>query len=277
MSPKNFSRLLVYSSRPWAAMGCWSVGGSGIVLRVNSCLNSYGEAMMRVSFLFLVAMILSGFTQPGWTTSKAYMTNGETRLGYINILDGRVTIRGEDRLFQFAERAVHRIEHVTGDTSLVGTGDVFLREKPEKLSRNLIFVPKGCEVIIKSATGNWVKVEAYGGKRRTEGYVLAEELSDSVYLNPPLYPGIIFKDPPPNLKDRFLDKNKVIDRELLKQQFPAFFEKANETDFGLLSQRLYGTTPQGVIDQKKTAEDQKGTATKQDEDLVPRPVEPSSR
>ncbi len=233
--------------------------------------------MKRVSIPFFLAVILTSGAQPVWATAKAYMANGETRVGFIHVLDGRVTIRGEDRLFQFAEKAVHRIEHVTGDTALVGKDNVFLREKPEKLSRNLIYAPKGCEVIVISATGDWVKVEVYGGKRLTQGYVLAEELSDSVYLNPPLLPNIKFKDPPPSLKERYPDRNKPFDQKITPEMLTPFFGGANETDFGLLSHRLYGTTPQGVVDQQKALEEQKGMATSRDEDLAPRSLEPSNQ
>jgi hypothetical protein len=236
-----------------------------------------GKAMMRVLFLFLMVLVLSVPAQPGWSTAKAYMTNGETRVGYIHILDGRVTIRGEDRLYQFPERAVHRIEHVTGETTLVGKDNVSLREKPENLSRNLIFVPKGCEVIVKSATGNWVQVEAYGGKRLTQGYVLADELNDSVYLNPPILPNIKFMDPPPSLKEKYPDRTKPFTQQITPEMLTPFFGTARETDFGMLSQRLYGTTPEGVADQQKAIQDQKGTAATRDEDLVPRPVDSSTR
>ena len=233
--------------------------------------------MMRILFCSFMMVLLGSLANPGWSTAKAYMTNGETRVGFIHVLDGRVTIRGEDRLFQFAERAVHRIEHVTGDTALVGKDNVFLREKPEKLSRNLIYAPKGCEVIVISATGEWVKVEAYGGKRLTQGYVLADELSDSVYLNPPLLPNIKFKDPPPSLRERYPDRNKPVNQNITPEMLTPLVGAANETDFGMLSQRLYGTTPQGVVDQQKALEEQKGTATTRDEDLAPRSVEPANQ
>ncbi|MBK7493844.1 MAG: hypothetical protein IPI28_00015 [Candidatus Omnitrophica bacterium] len=75
-------------------------------------------------------------------TSKVYMTNGETRVGFTHVLDGRVTIRSEDRLFQFPERAVHRIRHVTGDTS-PWKRRCLPPEDPRPLSNNLVFIPKG--------------------------------------------------------------------------------------------------------------------------------------
>lgn len=231
--------------------------------------------MTRVSFVLFLSILLCSLAQPGWTTAKVYLTNGETRVGFVHVLDGRVTIRGEDRLYQYAQRAVHRIEHVTGDTALAGKDDLFLREKPEKLSRNLIFVPKGCEVIVRSTTGDWAMVEVYGGKRFTQGYVLATELSDAVYLNPPLLPNIKFKDPPPSLKDKYPDRKKPRPKKLSPEMLTPFFEGAEETDFGMLSQRLYGTTPEGVMEQKKAVEDQKGTSAQKDEDLLPRPVEPT--
>ncbi len=232
--------------------------------------------MMRVSTFFVALLILCGLAETGWPISKAYMTNGETRVGFIHVLDGRVTIRGDDRLFQFPERAVHRIEHVTGDSTLVGKNDVFVREKPEKLSRNLIYVPKGCEVTIKSVTGDWVKIQVYGGTRFTEGFVLAEELNDSVYLNPPRLPNIKFHDPPPSLKDRYPDRKKPR-QQITPEMLTSYFGGVNETDFGMLSQRIYGTTPQGVMDQQKALQEQKGTSTSRDEELGPRPVEPANQ
>jgi hypothetical protein len=183
-----------------------------------------------------VVFLLLLISFPGWTTSKVYLTNGETRLGFVHILDGRVTIRGEDRLFQFPERAVHRIEQVTGDTALIGRENVVLREKPEKMSTNLTFIPKGCEVIVLSSTAEWVRVEVYGGQRQARGFILVEDLNDSVLLNPPIFPNIKFKLPPPSLKDRYPDRNKP-QQPLLSVDELLNTGRLKETDFGkLLSQ-----------------------------------------
>lgn len=210
-------------------------------------------------------------------TSKVYMTNGETRVGFTHVLDGRVTIRGEDRLFQFPERAVHRIEHVTGDTSLVGKDDVFLREKPEPLSNNLVFIPKGCEVIILAREGEWVKVEVYGGQRLAQGFLKVEELSDSVLFNPPLLPNMRFKDPPRRLHRTPKDPDKPIEPLVPLDQLSPFFGAARETDFNKLSQRLYGTTPAGVAEQQQKSQEQRQTQSTRDEDIPARSVESATR
>lgn len=163
-------------------------------------------------------------------TAKVFLTNGETRVGFVNVRDGRVTIRGEDRLFQHGEEAVHRIEHVTGESSLIGKDNILLRETPQKLAKTLIAVPRGCEVNILDRTGEWVKVEAYGGQH--QGYISAEELSDTVLFNPPIRADIVFKAPPPSLKEKFGEqKPRPVDIDEILTSSP-FHQMFNETSFG---------------------------------------------
>ncbi len=162
-------------------------------------------------------------------TAKVFLVNGETRLGAVNVRDGRVTIRGEDRLFQHEEEAVHRIEHVTGESSLIGKDNILLRETPRKLSKTLVAVPKGCEVNILDRTGEWIKVEAYGGQH--QGFVTAEELSDTVLLNPPARADIVFKAPPPSMKEKYGAPNQLpVNIDEIMAAGP-FHEMFNETSF----------------------------------------------
>jgi hypothetical protein len=152
----------------------------------------------------LALLIVSLWNPPAaWPIAKVYLANGETRVGYVNVRDGRVTVRGEDRLFQNPERAVHRIEHVTGDTALIGKDNILLRESAEKLSKTLVAIPKGCEVIVLGRKNDWVQIEVYGGQTLARGFVYSDDLSDSVLLNPPLGPSVKFKDPPPTLREKY--------------------------------------------------------------------------
>lgn len=248
-------------------------------MRLKSCLPFRAKRTTTQGMVFAcLAWCLSLFlVDASFGTSKVYMTNGETRVGYTHVLDGRVTIRAEDRLFQFAERAVHRIEHVTGDTSLVGKDNIILREKPEPLSNTLVFIPKGCEVIILAREGEWVKVEVYGGQRSAPGYLKVDELSDSVLLNPPLIPNMRFKDPPRNLRSRSQDPSKPIEPLVPIDQLSPFFGGANETNFNKISQRLYGTTPEGVAEQEQKKQEQRQTQSILDEDIPAGSVESATR
>ena len=131
-----------------------------------------------------VIVILLGFClqQQVWAVAKVFLKNGETREGAVLARDGRITIKAVDRLFQHPESAVHRIDHVSGETTLVNTDGVLLKEKPERLSKNLIAIPKGCEVRVTGKEADWTRVEVYGGKSLAEGYIHDDDLADSVFL-----------------------------------------------------------------------------------------------
>ncbi|MCA9410768.1 MAG: SH3 domain-containing protein [Candidatus Omnitrophica bacterium] len=141
--------------------------------------------------------------------SKVYLIDGETRLGYTTVRFGRVTVKAVDRLFQHPEEAVHRIEHVTGETTLIGREGILLREKPEKLSKTLIAIPKGCEVHVLDVEGEWVKIRAFAGKDEAIGYLHTDDLSDDVLFHF-VNPTIRFQPPPTNLKD-------LVDREAIRR------------------------------------------------------------
>lgn len=167
--------------------------------------------MLQKIVLLLFLSTLAGFAsmETSWGESKVYLVNGETRVGFVLVRHGRVTVRGVDRLFQYSEEAIHRIEHVTGETTLIGRDGILLREKPERLSKTLVAVPKGCEVYVLEAEGDWVKIRVYAGRDEAIGYLHVDDLSDEVLFNL-VDPRIRFKAPPSNLKD-------LVDREAIRR------------------------------------------------------------
>lgn len=158
---------------------------------------------MKLKFLLYLGAILSvflGTNDAAYAESKVYLIDGQTRLGFVNVRFGRVTVKAVDRLFQHPEEAIHRIEHVTGETTLIGRDGILLREEPEKLSKTLIAIPKGCEVHVEEVEGDWIKVRVYAGRDESVGYLHTEDLSDEVFFHH-VSPQILFKAPPTNLKD----------------------------------------------------------------------------
>jgi hypothetical protein len=230
--------------------------------------------------LSVAAALLAFFLAPplAAATSKVYLVNGETRVGFVNIRDGRVTTRAEDRLFQNPERAVHRIEHVTGDTSLAGKDNLLLREKPEKLSKTLVAIPKGCEVIILGHEADWVKIEVYSTESVARGYIRVEDLSDSVLLNPPSKPGIKFKNPPPSLREKYPDKPQEGGHfpEMIPWLNPAT-NKMEETPFGTFGDSVIKRGLEGLTKRREEMAAQAEHQSATHENVVPRPVNPGSR
>jgi hypothetical protein len=179
-----------------------------------------------ISLVMLLTLLNCGLIPNAFGVAKVFLMDGQTRLGFINVRDGRVTVRGEDRLFQHSERAVHRIEHVTGETTLIGKDNVLLRETPEVYSKNLVAIPKGCEVIVLESTGDWVKIEVYAGETRSLGFVAKDDLSDVVFFNP-VSPDVRFKDPPPTRKERY---GRMKDSDVSQVKFEDLLRMQNETD-----------------------------------------------
>ncbi|NUN97909.1 MAG: SH3 domain-containing protein [Candidatus Omnitrophica bacterium] len=236
-----------------------------------------GRRVLSLSVLVLAVLCSSGAS----ATSKVFLTHGETRLGFVSVRDGRVTVRGEDRLFQHAEDAVHRIEHVTGESSLIGKDNILLRETPQKLTKTLIALPKGCEVNILDRTGEWIKVEAYGGQH--QGFVSAEELSDTVLFNPPIRADIVFKAPPPSLKEKYgAQEPKPVDIDEILTSSP-FHQMFNETSFGGGIRSPLDRAREEAEKQAEQAQIQSsspegaGSSAPTHEEQLSQPVEPKTR
>jgi len=177
---------------------------------------------------FAIAGLLSTLLSlPGWSISNVYLTNGETRVGFVSVLADRVTVRGKDRLFQYSDYAVHRIEHMTGESALVGSENVLLLEKPEKYGKVTIQVPKGSEVIVLDHKGDWVQIEVYAGDNKKFGWIPAEDLADSVLFNL-VPPDTKFKKPPPDKLNR-PDLFGVTEEG--RRRFREALRGGNETDF----------------------------------------------
>ncbi|MCA9450758.1 MAG: SH3 domain-containing protein, partial [Candidatus Omnitrophica bacterium] len=122
----------------------------------------------------LPALALLGLmlhTSSGWATAKVFLLSGETRVGAVLARDGRITVTMTDRLFQHPEESVHRIDHVTGETTLVAGDNVYIRETPEPFATNLAAIPKGCEVRILGYQGDWTEVEVYSGHDLAKGFI----------------------------------------------------------------------------------------------------------
>ncbi len=152
-------------------------------------------------------MTILPMTQRAEAESKVFLVNGETRVGFVQVRFGRVTIKAVDRLYQHPEEAIHRIEHVTGETTLIGREGILLREKPEKLSKTLIAIPKGCEVHVLEVAGEWVKIRVFAGRDEAIGYLHTDDLSDEVLFNL-VNPTVRFEPPPTNLRD-LVDRDEI--------------------------------------------------------------------
>lgn len=211
-------------------------------------------SMQRVATTFGILFFLT-LSSNGWADSKVFLRDGQTRLGYVHVRDGRVTVRASDRLYQHPERAVHRIEHITGTSALIAQDNVSLREKPERLSRTGGLVPKGCEVRILGRQGEWVQVEAYLGRALAAGFIHQDDLSDTVLLNPPESAIVQFKDPPPSIADKYPS--------------PAQISSATEgglpggmtyRDYEMLSEQFFGAVER-VFGNKPTPVDPNQTTT----------------
>jgi hypothetical protein len=176
----------------------------------------------RLRNLAVLGLLLQACS--GWAIAKVYLISGDTRVGAVLSRDGRITVTMPDRLFQHPEENVHRIDHVTGETTLVSGDNVFIREKPEPFAPNLVAVPKGCEVGILGYEGEWTQVEVYAGRDYAKGYIENANLSDSVLFNP-ADPRVRFKDPAPPLRDRYMLGKESIS---LQQAVPPAY---NETSF----------------------------------------------
>jgi len=223
---------------------------------------AYSAQVLCLTALFFGSLAV--LSQPGWGIAKVYLKNGETRQGTVIARDGRITIVGKDRLFQHPESAVHRIDYVSGETTLVTTDGVLLREKPEKFGRNLIAIPKGCEVRILGHERDWTSVEVYGGKSLAKGYLHDDDLGDSVFFSP-IDPRVVFKDPPRSLEDRFtLSAMKARETKRVGD----LIDQTDETEFReLLSERLYGQRLEDLMEDKARAEKARETESSVDEEL----------
>ena len=201
----------------------------------------------KVRFLFIA---LSAFLVPDpvWSIAKVYLKSGETRVGSVMVRDGRVTIHAVDRLFQHPVEAVHRIDYVSGETTLVAD-DVLLREKPEAFSRNLASLSKGCEVRILDHEDQWTRVEVFAGRSRAEGYLHDDDLSDTVYFDD-VSPTTIFKAPPPSLLDRFRAPDST--GLEIPSSVGDLTQGIDETGFNrMLIDRLWGSSVDDILKQQE--------------------------
>ncbi len=198
-------------------------------------------------------LMMFGISGSVQAESRVYLVNGETRLGFVQVRFGRVTVKAVDRLFQHPEEAIHRIEHVTGETTLIGRDGILLREKPEKLSKTLIAIPKGCEVHVEEVDEDWVKIRVFTGRDESIGYLHTDDLSDEVLFNF-VNPAIRFKAPPTNLKD-------IVDTAAIKrniQRMEELRKQSKETDFS-----ASGQDGSGIIDLTQEEEKPAGSTTAQ--------------
>ena len=208
--------------------------------------------------LLITAVTLFILPDPGWAIAKVYLIGGETRLGSVLVRDGRVTIDARDRLYQHPLEAVHRIDYVSGETTLVAN-DVLLREKPESFSRNLSSLSKGCEVRVLDHQDQWTRVEVFAGRSKAEGYIHDDDLSDTVYFAD-VSPTTIFKAPPPSLVDRFEAPASPSDLAI-PGSVGELTEGMNETGFNrLLIDRLWGSSVEDILKQREIlrANEEKG-------------------
>lgn len=210
-------------------------------------------------------MLALAMVEPAGAISKVYLIDGQTRVGDVLVRDGRLTVDADDRLFQHPIEAVHRIEHVTGQSTLVTAPEVFMKEKPDKFSRNLTMLPQGCEVVVLDQADEWSQVEVYGGESLLIGFVMNSALGKQVVLHPVPDDRVFL--PPPRSRNQRLDRSPTLpDNATISDMMT----REGETEFReILSERLYGQSLEETMANQQDQDQSKTEQSATDQDLMP--------